>query len=193
MNNTLKKAITPATTPAAQETTTKPTFIPIKDKIKTMDQNNRLEAEKNEFEKIFSEVTSKDRKSPRIESLGGINKSPLVEKPQEQDEDEKTDDEKSVEKTSENGGGLAPESMDDEKDDGAGDDSCSSYEEDNTGGQFQNGSNGAPPPKPLPRTSRTNSIADTNSNVEEIVSPTTRPQPKPRTTAYKVNRDHDHL
>lgn len=191
MNNKLKKLSSAATTPNA-ESIVKPNFIPIKDKIKQMETNNRLEAEKIEFEKIFTEVTCKEKKSPRIEALE--LKSPAEKsfhsQPQIEDkvEDEKTDDEKSVEKR-ENGNEQDNEDNNDCGDYNkyGGDDSCSSNEgECNGNSKYQNGSNNIPP-KPLPRTSRTNSIVESIS-LEEVVSPTPRPQPKPRTTAYKVSK-----
>lgn len=127
--------------------------IPIQEKIKQIELNNRLDAEKNELEQIFAQ-----RKSPRIESL----------------EQKPYSDDNNI-----GGGGGGDEKTDDEK-------SCENESFD----FHENGTNGcgtAIPPKPLPRTSRTNSMTESNSIEEMLTSPTPRPQPKPRTTAtYKV-------
>lgn len=156
INNKFKKAVSPTPTPTL-DIVKPPTFMPIKDKIKQMEHNNRLEAEKNEFEQIFKEVTTHARKSPRIESIEQNKQSPEF-----CEEEEKTDDEKSVEGC---GGGR--------------DDYHYDFSPPPT-----NGSGGVPP-KPLPRTSRTNSMTESNS-LEEMAA--NRPQPKPRTTAYKVRQ-----
>lgn len=165
--------MTPTPTPTQQENVVKPAFVPIKDKIKV--QNNRIEAERHEFELKFKEVTCKPEKSPLLEMCSEL-KTPIKEE-DEGIQDEKIDDEKN--NSSESNGTHSSSNND------------SLEEEMNSPPSSETECNGnlkhqITPPKPLPRTSRTNSLAESNSMEEVVVSPTQRPLPKPRTTAYKV-------
>lgn len=156
-NKTIKKTVTPS---AIHENVEITSFVPIKDKIKQMEQQNNkqhfYEPEKCELELKFNEI---------------VKESNLIE-------DELIESNKEVDLMEE----------------------CS------TGSNGSNGSNGINgteingkhqngtvtlPPKPLPRTSRTNSVSDQGQ--EEINNAINgsipRPAPRPRTTAgsYKVD------
>lgn len=61
------------------------------------------------------------------------------------------------------------------------------------GGSYKNGhgSNGSTPPKPLPRTSRNNSVSEQGTVLPEDTSNGSRPVARPRTAAtYKVENIH---
>lgn len=161
-------------TPTTNENIVKPTFVPIKDKIKVT--NNRIEAERNEFELKFKEVTCKPEKSPLLEMCD--LKTPMKEE-EEEVQEEKVDDEKNSSES--NGNGHSSSNNDSLEEEDKGMDSPPSSETECNGNLKQ-----ITPPKPLPRTSRTNSLAESNSMEEVVLSPTQRPLPKPRTTAYKV-------
>ncbi|XP_058442942.1 coronin-7 isoform X2 [Malaya genurostris] len=125
----------------------KPTFVPIKDKIKQMEQQSH--SEKSEFEQRFKEVTSnRDNKNAE-------NANTVIEP-------------NSCYDTENNGNHQNKSSQDDDR----------SLEEPDQPGEVT-------PPKPLPRTSRNNSVSDQLSVVsDEIpVVPAPRPVARPRTTA----------
>ncbi|XP_058813548.1 coronin-7 isoform X2 [Topomyia yanbarensis] len=125
----------------------KPTFIPIKDKIKQMEQQSH--SEKSEFEQKFKEVTSnKDTKNTE-------NANIVIEP-------------NSCYETESNGNHPNRTSQDDDR----------SLEEPDQPGEVT-------PPKPLPRTSRNNSVSDQLSVASEEVPvvPAPRPVARPRTTA----------
>lgn len=152
-NKTVKKTVTPS---AIHENVEITSFVPIKDKIKQMEQQNNkhsYEPEKCELELKFNEI--------------------VKESSQMEDEVIESKDTSLVDLIEE----------------------CS------TGSNGSNGSNGSEingkhqngtvPPKPLPRTSRTNSVSDQgqeeiNNGVNGSIP---RPAPRPRTTAgsYKVH------
>lgn len=130
----------------------KPTFVPIKDKIKQMEQQSH--SEKSEFEQKFKEVTSLKHTE---------NANIVIEPKPCYNENESN--------------GNHPEqlgSLDDQ--DGSMDDPIQTGE--------------VTPPKPLPRTSRNNSVTDppVGSGEEVPVVPAPRPVARPRmsTTGYKV-------
>lgn len=152
-NKTIKKTVTPS---AIHENVEITSFVPIKDKIKQMEQQNNkqhyYEPEKCELELKFCEI---------------VKESNLIE--DELNESKEVD----------------------------------LMEECSTGSNGSNGSNGTEvngkhqngtvtvPPKPLPRTSRTNSVSDQgqeeiNNGINGSIP---RPAPRPRTTAgsYKVD------
>lgn len=171
INNKLKKE---PLTPTTNETIVKASFVPIKEKHKVT--NNRIEAERNEFELKFKEVTCKPEKSPLLEMCD--LKTPIKEE-DETVQEEKVDDEKNNSEANGNGHSSSNNESLEEEDKGF--DSPPSSETECNGNMKQ-----IAPPKPLPRTSRTNSLAESNSMEEVVLSPTQRPLPKPRTTAYKV-------
>lgn len=132
----------------------KPTFVPIKDKIKQMEQNNKItyESENSKFEQKFMEIVDHS-----IEN----NKENINEEE------------------------LEPRSSSLEKSDSVETPEINS-EGNEINGKYQNGSI---PPKPLPRTSRTNSVSDQgNDEISNGSNGGSRPVAKPRTTAssYKV-------
>lgn len=171
IHNKLKKE---TATPTANENIVKPSFVPIKEKAKVT--NNRIEAERNEFELKFKEVTCKPEKSPLLEMCE--LKTPIKEE-DEGIQEEKVDDEKNNSES--NGNGHSSSNNDSLEEEDKGLESPPSSENECNGNMKQ-----VAPPKPLPRTSRTNSLAESNSMEEVALSPTQRPLPKPRTTAYKV-------
>lgn len=178
INNKLKKA-TPS--PTTNENIVKASFVPIKDKNKVT--NNRIQAERNEFELKFKEVTCKPEKSPLLEMCD--LKTPIKEEEDDDEgiQEEKIDDEKNnSESNGNNGNGHSSSNNDSLEEEDKGMDSPPSSETECNG----NLKSQVTPPKPLPRTSRTNSLAESNSMEEVALSPTQRPLPKPRTTAYKV-------
>lgn len=131
-----------------------PTFVPIKDKIKQMEQNNKItyECEKSEFEQKFKEIVDHSVEN----NAEDIN------------EDEPELNSRSLEKSD---SVETPEN---------------SSEGNEINGKHQNGSI---PPKPLPRTSRTNSVSDQgNDEINNGSNGGNRPIAKPRTTtsSYKV-------
>ncbi|XP_055597731.1 coronin-7 isoform X2 [Uranotaenia lowii] len=135
-----------------KEAIVKPTFVPIKDKIKQMEQQSH--SEKSEFEQRFKEVTSnKDCKNTE-------NANMLIDAKSHQTQE------------SESNGNLP--SQNSQEDDGSLEESDQTTE--------------VTPPKPLPRTSRNNSVSEQLSGVGEdsppnSVVPAPRPVARPRTTA----------
>ena len=128
------KTATPSVPAKIQENIVKPTFVPIKEKIKKMEQGN----EKSEFEMKFKEVTT----HKEIKNTENAN---IV-----------------IEAKYENGSnGSTNNNQEEDRD--------------------------VPPPKPLPRTSRNNSITEQPSPVVNEEGP--RPVARPRTSAagYKVS------
>ncbi|XP_055540913.1 coronin-7 isoform X2 [Wyeomyia smithii] len=125
----------------------KPAFVPIKDKIKKMEQQSH--SEKSEFEQRFKEVTSAK------ESKNNENANILI-------------DPKLCYESESNGNHLNKLSDDDPE--------C--VEELDQPGEVT-------PPKPMPRTSRNNSVSDQLSSCSEEVPvvPAPRPVARPRTTA----------
>ena len=128
-------------------TIVKPTFVPIKDKIKQMEQQSH--SEKSEFEQRFKEVTTKTTTTTTTNS-------------------------ELIQDVAEANGNHPDE----------GDGGDRSIEESDQPGEIT-------PPKPMPRTSRNNSVSEQLSGAgadEPQVVAAPRPVARPRTTAtgYKV-------
>ncbi|XP_065076428.1 coronin-7 isoform X2 [Ochlerotatus camptorhynchus] len=156
VKNIANKSKTASTTTSTatkidQETTiVKPAFVPIKDKIKQMEQQSH--SEKSEFEQKFKEVTSnKNTENANIV----IEPKPCY--------------------TENESNGNHPDQLGSEDQDGNVDETIQTGE--------------VTPPKPLPRTSRNNSVTDQPmGSAEEVpVVPAPRPVARPRmsTTGYK--------
>lgn len=156
-NKTIKKTVTPS---AIHENVEITNFVPIKDKIKQMEQQNNkhsYEPEKCELELKFSEIVKESNLNE--DELNESKETSLVDLLEECS-------------TGSNGS------------------NGSSNGSSEINGKHQNGSVTVPP-KPLPRTSRTNSVSDQgqeeiNNGVNGSIP---RPAPRPRTTAgsYKVD------
>ncbi|XP_062539454.1 coronin-7 isoform X2 [Armigeres subalbatus] len=157
VKNIANKSKTASTTPNCtaakidkEASIVKPNFIPIKDKIKQMEQQSH--SEKSEYEQKFKEVTSnKNTENANI----FIEPKPLY---------------------SENeSNGNHPEQCGTDDQDGSSDEPIQTGE--------------VTPPKPLPRTSRNNSVTDPPVGAGEDVPvvPAPRPVARPRmsTTGYK--------
>ncbi|XP_038104714.1 coronin-7 isoform X1 [Culex quinquefasciatus] len=123
----------------AATTIVKPTFVPIKDKIKQMEQQSH--SEKSEFEQRFKEVTTKTNTNAEL-----------------------------IQDVAEANGNHPEEEV--------GDDRRDSIEESDQPGEIT-------PPKPMPRTSRNNSVSEQLSGAagDEPVVAAPRPVARPRTTA----------
>nr|XP_029711710.1 coronin-7-like isoform X1 [Aedes albopictus] len=157
VKNIANKSKTACTTPNStaakidkEASIVKPTFVPIKDKIKQMEQQSH--SEKSEFEQKFKEVTSNKH----------AENANIVIEP------------KPCYHESESNGNHAEQFGSDDQD-GSMDDPIQTGE--------------VTPPKPLPRTSRNNSVTDppVGSGDEVPVVPAPRPVARPRmsTTGYK--------
>lgn len=137
-----------------QETTiVKPAFVPIKDKIKQMEQQSH--SEKSEFEQKFKEVTTLNKNTENAN---------IVIEP------------KACYNNENESNGNHPDQL------------GSDDQEGNVDETVQTGE--VTPPKPLPRTSRNNSVTDQpmGSAEEAAVVPAPRPVARPRmsTAGYKV-------
>lgn len=159
-NKTVKKTLTPS---AINENVEKTSFVPIKDKIKQMEQQNNkhsYEPEKCELELKFNEIVKESNLIIEDELIESKENS-LIDLIEECS-------------TGSNGTHNGTE----------------------INNKHQNGTVTVPP-KPLPRTSRTNSVSDQgqeeiNNGINGSIP---RPAPRPRTTAgsYKVDIDYGFL
>lgn len=158
-----KKSANPkniSTTKNNDQTTVKATFVPIKDKIKQMENKNKCEIEKSEFEQKFKEVTShKDIKNSENTTIlieTSLNEESFL-KHLDNNENENNGNDNHINDVDDNQTITDDTQIDSDK------------------------QGSVTPPKPMPRTSRTNSVSD--PSVDESNGTIPRPVARPRTAS----------